>query len=76
MTSPCRQRFFYAFHPSKIRSFGKGSQNALRFWNEVAYDDVYKGLVLDPEACGKVLPQSDRLDPTSPGGARKCRTLA
>lgn len=25
------------------------SQNALRFWNEVAYDDVYKGLVLDPE---------------------------
>ena len=25
------------------------SQNALRFWGEIAEDDLYKGLVQDPE---------------------------
>ena len=25
-------------------------QNALRFWKEISYDEVFRGLVLDPEA--------------------------
>ena len=29
---------------------GRRGQNALRFWNAISYDEIFKGLVLDPEA--------------------------
>ena len=37
--------FFFAFGPRVCPG-----QNALRFWKEISYDEVFKGLVLDPEA--------------------------
>ena len=37
--------FFFAFGPRVCPG-----QNALRFWKEISYDEVFRGLVLDPEA--------------------------
>ena len=37
--------FFCAFGPRVCPG-----QNALRFWKEISYDEVFRGLVLDPEA--------------------------
>ena len=35
------------FRRNQLRRRG---QNALRFWNAISYDEIFKGLVLDPEA--------------------------